>query len=130
MPELVALAGGRPLVTRPGQHAPTLDRDHLAELDPDVVIVKPCGFKLERSLEELELLRSELPWDCWRAARSGRVFLADGNAFFNRPGPRLVESLEIVAACLHPELFAAEVGRHASSVRRVGHDLEVSSFDL
>jgi len=126
MPELVQLAGGAPLVTEPGQHAPTLTREELAALDPDVVLIKPCGFELERTIEELELLRRELPWDSWRAVGELRVFITDGNAYFNRPGPRLVESLEILAACVHPEAFADLAREHAAQVRRVGPDLTLT----
>ncbi|HJK96005.1 MAG TPA: ABC transporter substrate-binding protein [Polyangiaceae bacterium LLY-WYZ-14_1] len=123
MPELVHLAGGEPLVTSPGQHAPTLDRDALCGIDPDVVLVKPCGFDLARSALELELLEKNLPWSRWSAVAGGRVFVADGNAFFNRPGPRLVESLEILTAAIHgrevPDLAAA----HRESFFRVTPDL-------
>ncbi|HYZ89505.1 MAG TPA: ABC transporter substrate-binding protein [Myxococcales bacterium] len=110
MPELVSLAGGTPLVTEPGQHAPTLDAARLAALDPEVVVVKPCGFSLSRTIEELDVLRGTLPRS-W----SARIYLADGNAYFNRPGPRIVESLEILAACLHPETFLDFAVKHASS---------------
>jgi iron complex transport system substrate-binding protein len=123
MPELVEVAGGVALVTEPGQHAPTLAREELEALDPDVVLVKPCGFDLPRVLEERELLRERLPWSSWRAARDGQVFLADGNAFFNRPGPRLVESAEILAACLAPHRCPDLVAKHAASVLRVTSDL-------
>jgi iron complex transport system substrate-binding protein len=105
MPELVELAGGVPLVTEPGDHAPTLDEDALRQLAPDVVLVKPCGFDLARTRAEADSLRAMLDRLEWTAWQEGRVFLADGNAFFNRPGPRLVESLEIMAACVHPDLF-------------------------
>jgi iron complex transport system substrate-binding protein len=118
MPELVTLAGGVPLVTKPGEHAPTLDGNQLGRLDPDVVLVKPCGFPLGRTLEELDVLRAKLPAS-WKAVRSGRVFVADGNAFFNRPGPRIVESLEILAASAHPEIFADLAAKHSDSVRRL-----------
>ena len=101
MPELVEMAGGSPLVTQPGQHAPTLSLDALRALDPTVVLVKPCGFTLARTRAELHLLHKNLPWNTWRAVSERRVFVADGNAFFNRSGPRLVESLEILAACIH-----------------------------
>ena len=114
MPELVELAGGEPLVTRPGEHAPTLERDDLAALDPEVVVVKPCGFSLDRTLEELDVLRDALPRS-WRA----RVYVADGNAYFNRPGPRIVESLEILAACVHPQAFEDLAVKHSGSVREV-----------
>ncbi len=125
MPELVELAGGTPLVTTPGQHAPTLGPAELAALDPDVVLIKPCGFDLDRTASELELLRSGLPWERWTAVRAGRVFIADGNAYFNRPGPRLVESLEILAACIHPDAFGELSQRHASAVQRVTPELEL-----
>jgi len=114
MPELVSLAGGEPLVTGPGEHAPTLDHDRLAALDPEVVVVKPCGFGLRRTLDELSVLREALPRS-WRA----RVFVADGNSYFNRPGPRIVESLEIMAACVHPEAFEDFAEKHADSWRSV-----------
>ena len=120
MPELVTLAGGRPLVTEPGQHAPTLTSQQLRALDPapDVVVVKPCGFPLERLVQEaatLEALLGPLPWP---AVREGRVWIADGNAYFNRPGPRIVDSLEILAACVHPEAFADLAAHHAGAFRR------------
>jgi iron complex transport system substrate-binding protein len=123
MPELIALAGGTALVTRPGDHAPTLTRDALAALSPDVVLVKPCGFALERTLDELETLRASLPWNEWAAVRAGRVYVADGNAYFNRPGPRLVESLEILAACVHPEAFSDFRRKHHGTVVRLEADL-------
>jgi iron complex transport system substrate-binding protein len=129
MPELIELGGGAPLVTSPGDHAPTLSRETLAELDPDVVLVKPCGFSLERTFEELDSLRGALPWDAWRAVREGRVYMADGNAYFNRPGPRLVESLEIVAACAHPEAFADFRVKHRDSVVRIDRALARHPFD-
>lgn len=105
MPELVSLAGGETLVTEPGQHAPTLDLEALAALEPDVVLFKPCGFPLRRTLAEGHLIDDLLAATDWPATRTGAVYAADGNAYFNRPGPRLVDSLEILAACAHPEEF-------------------------
>ena len=123
MPELVEQAGGVPLVTRPGDHAPTVSRETLRSLAPDVVLIKPCGFPLERSIEELSILRTSLPWESWRAVHEGRVYVADGNAFFNRPGPRIVESLEILAACLHPGAFGDFCALHRDAVIRLDRDL-------
>jgi iron complex transport system substrate-binding protein len=77
-----------------------------------VVLVKPCGFTLERSLVERDALASLLAPLPWPAVREGRVWLADGNAYFNRPGPRIVDSLEILAACVHPETFSDLAERH------------------
>ena len=117
MPELVEIAGGEALVTRPGEHAPTLDREALAALRPDVVLVKPCGFDLERTAREGDLLRELVGSMPWPATETGRVHVTDGNAFFNRPGPRLVESAEILAAVTHPTAFAEEARRHADVIR-------------
>jgi iron complex transport system substrate-binding protein len=114
MPELVSLAGGVPLVTAAGERAPTLDGRRLGALEPDVVVVKPCGFSLPRTLEEIDVLRDALPRP-WRA----RTYVADGNAYFNRPGPRIVESLEILAACVHPEAFPDFAEKHAASFTRL-----------
>ncbi len=107
MPELVEIAGGRALVTQPGDHAPTLTLAELQALDPapDVVVIKPCGFALERTLREMQTLRDLFAQLDWPALRTGSVWIADGNAYFNRPGPRIADSLEILAACVHPDLF-------------------------
>jgi iron complex transport system substrate-binding protein len=103
MPELIELAGGRSIGPRPGEKARVATVAELAALDPEIVIVKPCGFDLARTIAEQERLCAILPIDRWRSLRS--VFLADGNAYFNRPGPRLVDSLEIIAELIHPEIF-------------------------
>jgi iron complex transport system substrate-binding protein len=128
MPELIERAGGLPLVTRPGDHSPTVTRDALRALAPEVVLVKPCGFPLARTLEELSLLRASLPWESWDAVREGRVYVADGNAYFNRPGPRIVESLEILAGCLHPDAFEDLRRKHTGCVIRLDTDLTPRPF--
>lgn len=111
MPELIDLAGGLPVGARAGELAPTVLPQQLTELAPDVVVIKPCGFPIERTLQEQELLASAII--AW-IDRKARVFIADGNAFFNRPGPRLVESLEIMAACVHPQIFTDFAAKHRS----------------
>jgi iron complex transport system substrate-binding protein len=124
MPELITLAGGVPLVTRAGEMAPTLSLAELAGLDPELVLVKPCGYDLEHTAREIALLREQLPWERWGRA-GARVFVTDGNAYFNRSGPRLVESLEILAACFDPQTFSDFAERHAGAVRRVTPSLDV-----
>ncbi len=111
MPELIELAGGQPLAAKAGDCAPTLGLDAFAALEPDVVLLKPCGFALDRTLQERAFIEAEL---LPRLGPSARVFVSDGNAFFNRPGPRLVESLEILAAAVHPELFPDFAAQHRS----------------
>jgi iron complex transport system substrate-binding protein len=105
VPELVELAGGASLFGSAGQHAPWLSWDDLARRDPDVIVALPCGFDLPRTRAEARCLNENPLWPKLRAVRAGAVYLTDGNQFFNRPGPRLVESLEILAEILHPERF-------------------------
>ena len=121
MPELVEIAGGRALVTRPGEHAPTLTSDQLRDLvpAPEVVLVKPCGFDLARTACEESTLATLLRQMPWPAAAEGRCFVADGNAFFNRPGPRIVESAQILAACIHPREFSDLGAVHGDHFRRL-----------
>ena len=88
--------------------------DELAEelvvADPDVIISMPCGFDLEQTRREMYWLTDRPGWRKLRAVESGEVYLADGNQYMNRPGPRVVESLEIMAEILHPEVFAPSLG--------------------
>jgi iron complex transport system substrate-binding protein len=105
MPELVALAGGLNLFGEARRHSPWMTWEALRDSDPDVILVSPCGFDLRRTAEEMGPLTSAAAWRDLRAVRAGRVYLADGNAYFHRPGPRLVESLEILAETLHPGAF-------------------------
>jgi iron complex transport system substrate-binding protein len=105
MPELVEIAGGKMLFGQAGQHSPRLEWEKFWLADPDVILVTPCGWDIAKTREEMPALTSKPEWSGIRAVRNGRVYLADGNQYFNRPGPRLVESLEILAEILHPEAF-------------------------
>ena len=127
-PELVDLAGGECLGIAGGERAKTMTRDELARLEPEVVLVEPRGFPRERVLEELDRLPEVLPWEAWPAVASGRVFVADGNAYFNRPGPRLVDSAEIIAACLYPDEFFDVLDRYPGTVARIDADLTIHSL--
>ena len=102
MPELVTMAGGRDLFGEAGAPAQWIDFADLAAADPDIIVVMPCGFDLARTAEEMPALSERPEWPSLRAVREGRVFLADGNRYFNRSGPRLVESLEMLTEMLHP----------------------------
>jgi iron complex transport system substrate-binding protein len=106
MPELVAMAGGINLFGEAGKHSPWMTWEQLCERDPDVILILPCGFDIARSRREMHLLTGRPEWPRLKAVRDGRVFLCDGNQYFNRPGPRLVKSLEILAELLHPEAFS------------------------
>jgi iron complex transport system substrate-binding protein len=113
MPELVGMAGGRNLFGVAGEHAPWMTWGQLREKDPDVIVSLPCGFDLEKTRIETATLARNPEWARLRAVREGRVHVTDGNQYFNRPGPRLVESLEILAEILHPAEF--EFGHRGKS---------------
>lgn len=104
-PELVRLAGGVQPLLADGRHSETTSWESIVRYDPQVVIVMPCGFDLERARREAALLPGIAGWSSLSAVQAGRVFAVDGNALFNRSGPRLVDSLELLAGLLHPRLF-------------------------
>ncbi|MFN6569336.1 cobalamin-binding protein [Dendronalium sp. ChiSLP03b] len=105
IPELVNLAGGQSLFSVTGQPSPQLQWETLIVSNPDVIIFMPCGFDLNRTRQEAQLLTQRPEWQKLHATQAGRVYITDGNSYFNRPGPRLVDSLEILAEILHPEIF-------------------------
>jgi iron complex transport system substrate-binding protein len=105
VPEMVVLAGGVDPLGTAGEHAPWMDWDRLIAAKPDVVAFMPCGFGLERTDRESRVVIENPHWTKLPAVQEGRTYITNGNAFFNRPGPRLVESLEILAEILHPETF-------------------------
>jgi iron complex transport system substrate-binding protein len=104
-PQLVDLAGGIELLGILGKPSHTIDWDQLRQADPDVLFIACCGFTTERARQDLPILRAKPGWADLKAVRTGRIYLTDGSAYFNRPGPRLVDSLEILAGALHPDVF-------------------------
>jgi iron complex transport system substrate-binding protein len=104
-PELIALSGGTCGLATAGEHSRYVRWEEICQFDPDVLLVAPCGFDLERSLCEARQLERLHGWSELTAVRTGRVHVIDGNAYLNRSGPRMVDSLEIVAHLLHPALF-------------------------
>lgn len=117
MPELVAMAGGRDVFGEAGRHSAWIEWDAVRAADPDVLVVFPCGFSLERVEGEIGALTERPGWSELSAVRSGRVYLADANQYFNRPGPRLAETLEILAEMLHPARF--RFGHEGTAWRRL-----------
>jgi iron complex transport system substrate-binding protein len=105
MPEVVQLSGGTSLLSEPGKHSQWITWENVLAADPDAIVVMPCGFDIARAGGELPFLEDKPGFAGLRAVRDGRVAVVDGSQYFNRPGPRLVESLEILAEILHPELF-------------------------
>ena len=105
VPELVELAGGSVMLGEAGRHSGYFEFEKMMEADPDVIAVMPCGFDIPRTAAEMPPLVARPGWTDLSAVKNGRVFLTDGNQYFNRPGPRVVESAEILADLLHPEVF-------------------------
>jgi iron complex transport system substrate-binding protein len=103
-PELVSLAGGREAIGIVGERSVTTPWESIVAADPDVLLIACCGFDVPRTLQDLPILKSYPGWASLSCVRSGRVYVVDGSAYFSRPGPRLVDSLEILANALHPEI--------------------------
>ncbi len=106
VPEMVEIAGGTYDLAAAGDHSPTLSWDRLLEAQPEVIVIMPCGFPIAQSQAELPTLTAHPDWQKLPAVQAGRVYVVDGNAYFNRPGPRIVESIELLAEMLHPQACA------------------------
>jgi len=96
MPTLIEMAGGTSLLAEAGKHSPWMTWDELAAADPDIIVIAPCGFRIADSERDFHYLTSNPAWSSLRAVRANQVHVVDGNQYFNRPGPRLVESLDIL----------------------------------
>jgi iron complex transport system substrate-binding protein len=108
-PELVAFAGGKNIFGEIGQHTPWLTWEELQAANPDVIVLSPCGYTLERTMEDVPLLQKHPAWANLQAVRNGRVYAIDGNQYLNRSGPRLVESAELLARVIWGERLGIHV---------------------
>ena len=109
-PEIVSLAGGQEILGRQGEKSRSVPWEEIVAADPEVLVIACCGFDIPRIRQDLPILLAQPGFSGLACAREGRVFLVDGNAYFSRPGPRLVESLEILAHALHPALHPLPAG--------------------
>ena len=107
VPEMVAFAGGVDVLGTPGSPSAQITWEQVRETRPDVLVIMPCGFSITRARQELHRLTTQAGWKDLPAGRNGAVFLVDAAAYFNRPGPRLIDGIEILAACFHPSLRLA-----------------------
>lgn len=104
-PEIIDIAGGTPVLSEKAKHSPYVDFQSIREEDPDILVIMPCGFSVQRTLQEISLLL-ELPgWSDLKAVKDQRVYIADGNQYFNRSGPRITDSIEIMAEIINPKQF-------------------------
>jgi iron complex transport system substrate-binding protein len=108
-PELVTYAGGENIFGDIGQHSPWLSWEELQAADPDVIVLSPCGYTIERSMQDVPLLQKHPAWTGLKAVRNGRVYAIDGNQYLNRSGPRLLESAELLARVIWGEQLGMAV---------------------
>ncbi len=120
MPELISGVGGDSLFGEAGASSPWITWEEVAAADPDVILVGPCGYDIAVTSAEMGVLADNAIWQGLRAVREGNVYVADGNAYFNRPGPRLVESAEILAEILHPDV--CDFGHRGKTFVPYSHD--------
>ena len=105
VPELVEIVGGVPILVSAGRHSPYVEWDEIRLADPDIIVLMPCGFSMDRTLREVNLML-ELPgFTELKAVKNNRLYITDGNQYFNRPGPRIVDSIEILAEIINPKQF-------------------------
>ena len=109
-PEIIEYAGGIDSFGNKHQPSQTISDDALVKADPDVLIVALCGFDAERATGDLKSLKARIDFGSLTAAKKDQVYVLDGNAYFSRPGPRLVDSLEILAKLLHPKTGSLALG--------------------
>lgn len=104
-PEMMEIAGGSAVLSENGKHSPAINWMDLVQADPEIIIAMPCGFSIERTLKEMDLLLQEVYFKDLQAVKNNKFFIADGNQYFNRSGPRIVDSVEILAEIINPKQF-------------------------
>lgn len=109
VPEMVALAGGVDVLGRAGEPSFLVSWQAIVAAEPDVIVVMPCGFTVPRTRQEVHLLTGRRGWADVRAVHTGQVYLTDASAYFNRPGPRIVTGVEILARILHARVASAQL---------------------
>ena len=105
VPGLVNIAGGTPVLAQEEKHSPYIEWDEILRQDPEIIVVMPCGFSIERTMREINLLLDRPGFASLKAVKNDRFYIADGNQYFNRPGPRIVDSIEILAEIIRPKQF-------------------------
>ena len=107
IPEMIELAGGHNIYGTSGEHSHYIQWTDIVAADPDIIIVMPCGFSLERAMQEIKLLTSQPGYEQLKAVQQQQVFVTDGNSYFNRPSPRIVDGIEMLTEIIHPGHFPA-----------------------
>ena len=113
VPELVDLAGGKNVMSVSGTDSNFCSWDEIKIANPEIIIMMPCGFRIKRTLEELYYLQKRKGWQELKAVKENKVYVVDGNQYFNRPGPRLLDSAEILAEIINPDYFERKYSENA-----------------
>lgn len=104
-PEIVEIAGGNPVLTLSGKHSSYINFEDIVKANPDILVIMPCGFSIQRTLQEINLLIDLQGWSDLKAVQNQKIFVVDGNQYFNRSGPRITDSIEIMAEIINPKQF-------------------------
>ena len=128
IPELVKVAGGIPVGAETGNHSPEISWNTVQRLNPDTITIIPCGYSIDETLSEISALTSRNGWGQLRAVKNKQVFIADGDHYFNRPGPRLVDSARMLAEIIHPSLFREE--KHPEWINLAKHQFRQTISSL
>ena len=113
VPELVDLAGGMNVMSTSGTNSNFCSWEEIEKVNPDIIIMMPCGFGIKRTIDEMHYLQDRKGWRVLKAVKEKRVYVVDGNQYFNRPGPRLVDSAEILAEIIYPDYFERKYSDNA-----------------
>jgi len=109
VPEMIEIAGGNDILGTAGEPSVKIEWEAVIASQPEILILTPCGFDLDRAVRESSLLKSRAGWQTLPAVRDGRVFAVSGTDYFSRPGPRLIDGVEILSQLFHPQLFPAPI---------------------
>jgi iron complex transport system substrate-binding protein len=107
VPEMIEIAGGHNMISETGEHSRRLEIKEILESNPDIIILMPCGFDIQRTVREYhKILKNNESWNSLNAVKKGKIFAVDANSFFSKPSIRTVEGIEILAKIIHPEKFS------------------------
>jgi iron complex transport system substrate-binding protein len=129
-PELVEIAGGHDPLGRKHQPSAQIDWQDVVDAGPEIIVLALCGYDVNLAQRDYELLREFPGFDSLRAARTGEIYLVNARAYFARPGPRIIDSIEILAGILHPKEFPEFAFRNTQARRVPQHDLAGSNLRL
>ena len=113
VPEMVEKAGGKMLLSRKGERSQEVSWNNILIADPEILVIAPCGFSIKRTLREMSLITEREGFTNLKAYKNNKIFLVDGDTYLTRPGPRIVDGVEILAEILFPKIFLRTYSQNA-----------------